>query len=92
MKSSLLGSILAIVKVSKKKKKKQPLLSHRIRKVFLFFRASLSRTLFIFSLFFPQQQKTARTHQSIIVSINHPKKKEKKRKKRRETLKKKLKP
>jgi len=80
MKSSQLGSILAIVKVSKKKKKKQPsLLSHRIRKASLFFRASLSYTLYILSVL-SATKNSAHMHQSI-VSINPRRKKRKKREK-----------
>ena len=75
MKSSQLGSILAIVKVSKKKKKKQPLLSHRVRKVFLFFRASLSYTLSILSVL-----SATKNNASIHCEHHHPKKKEKKEK------------
>ena len=81
MKSSQLGSILAIVKVSKKKKKKQPLLSHRIRKASLFFRASLSCTLYILSVLSATKNSA---HASISHCEHQPKKKEKKEKK--ETL------
>jgi hypothetical protein len=62
--------------VSKKKKKKQPsLLSHRIRKASLFFRASLSCTLYILSVL-------SATKNSARASIHceHQPKKEKKEK------------
>jgi hypothetical protein len=84
MKSSLLGSILAIVKVSKKKKKKQPsLLSHRIRKASLFFRASLSCTLYILSVL----SATKNSAHASIHCEHHPRRK-KEKKEKRETLKK----
>jgi hypothetical protein len=63
--------------VSKKKKKKQPsLLSHRIRKASLFFRASLSCTLYILSVL----SATKNSAHASISHCEHQPKKEKKEK------------